>query len=113
MNTSTHHFSVCVQYPPTPANYGFTEYLHHAKWSENGTWEQICHRLAERVRQQEGRGAEPSAGIIDARSVRGASTVTRPTRGYDAGKKISGRKTFGVVDTIGILMAVIVVAASV
>ncbi len=93
--------------------YWNTVHRYHAKWSENGTWEQICHRLAEHVRQQEGRGAEPSAGIIDARSVRGASTVTRPTRGYDAGKKISGRKTFGVVDTIGILMAVIVVAASV
>lgn len=53
------------------------------------------------------------AGVIDARSVQGASTVTSPTRGYDAGKKISGRKTFGVVDTLGLLIAVVVVAASV
>lgn len=41
-----------------------------------------------------------------------AATVTGPTRGYDAGKKVSGRKTFGVVDTAGLLMAVLVVAAS-
>lgn len=50
--------------------------------------------------------------MVDARSVRGAATVTGSTRGYDAGKKISGRKTFGVVDTLGLLVAVVVVAAS-
>lgn len=44
--------------------------------------------------------------------VSGAETVTGETRGYDAGKKVSGRKTFGVVDTIGLLLAVVVVAAS-
>jgi hypothetical protein len=44
--------------------------------------------------------------------VRGAATVTAPTRGYDAGKKISGRKTFGIVDALGLLLAVTVVAAS-
>jgi len=66
------------------------------------------------VRRNEGHDAEPSAGIVDARSVRGAATVTGSTRGYDAGKKISGRKTFGVVDTLGLLVAVavVVVAAS-
>ena len=63
------------------------------------------------MRTREGREAEPSAGIVDARSVRGAPTVGGQTRGYDAGKKISGRKTFGVVDTLGLLMAVYVVAA--
>jgi len=103
------------QWRALPASYPYWNTVHryHVKWSENGTWEQICHRLAERVREQEGRETDPSAGVIDARSVRGASTVTSPTRGYDAGKKISGRKTFGVVDTLGILMAVIVVSASV
>ena len=69
--------------------------------------------LAELVRIQEGRDPEASAGVVDARSVRGALTVTRPTRGYDAGKKISGRKTFGIVDTMGLLIAVVVLAASV
>ena len=64
------------------------------------------------VREREGREALPSAGVIDARSVRATATVTAPTRGYDAGKKISGRKTFGVVDTLGLLVAVAVFAAS-
>ena len=64
------------------------------------------------MRESEGRDEDPSAGVVDARSVRGASTVTSATRGYDAGKKISGRKTFGIVDTLGLLIAVTVVAAS-
>jgi transposase len=88
-----------------------TVYRFHLEWSKNGVWEEIAKRLAEAVRVADGRDAEPSAGAVDARSVRGAATVTGETRGYDAGKKISGRKTFGVVDTLGILMAVFVVAA--
>jgi len=90
-----------------------TVHRYHLTWSEDGTWEAIGARLVELVRQQEGRDPEASAGVIDARSVRGASTVTRPTRGYDAGKKVSGRKAFGVVDTMGLLIAVVVLAASV
>jgi transposase len=90
-----------------------TVHRYHLTWSEDGTWEAICARLVELVREQEGREPEASAGVIDARSVRGALTVTRPTRGYDAGKKISGRKAFGIVDTMGLLIAVVVVAASV
>src|SRR5665213_1853864 len=62
-----------------------TVHRYHVRWSENGVWERVCERLSEQVREREGREAEPSAGIIDARSVRGASTVTSPTRGYDAG----------------------------
>jgi transposase len=90
-----------------------TVHRYHLSWSEDGTWEAICARLVELVRLQEGRDPEASAGVIDARSVRGASTVTRPTRGYDAGKKVSGRKAFGIVDTMGLLIAVVVLAASV
>ena len=90
-----------------------TVHRYHLEWSRDGTWERIAARLAAAVRVAEGRDPEPSAGIVDARSVRGASTVTRATRGYDAGKKISGRKTFGIVDTLGLLLAVVVVAANV
>jgi transposase len=90
-----------------------TVHRYHLRWSRNGTWERIADRLRALVREQEGREPEPSAGVVDARSVRGASTVTKATRGYDAGKKISGRKTFGIVDTMGLLLAVVVVAASV
>src|SRR4051794_41310054 len=88
-----------------------TVHRYHLAWSRDGTWEAIAARLVAAVRRAEGRDPEPSAGIVDARSVRGAATVTSSTRGYDAGKKISGRKTFGIVDTLGLLMAVTVMAA--
>lgn len=90
-----------------------TVHRYHLAWSRDGIWEAIAQRLAAAVRVREGRQAEPSAGIVDARSVRGASTVTGTTRGYDAAKKISGRKTFGITDTLGLLVAVVVVAANV
>jgi transposase len=89
-----------------------TVHRYHLEWSRNGTWEAIADRLASAVREQEGREAEPSAGIVDARSVRASSTVSKRTKGFDAGKKINGRKTFGIVDTLGLLVAVVVVAAS-
>lgn len=89
-----------------------TVHRYHLTWSRDGTWEAIAGRLAAAVREAEGHDAQPSAGIVDARSVRGATTVCGDTRGYDAGKKISGRKTFGIVDTLGLLMAVTVVAAN-
>ncbi len=90
-----------------------TVHRYHLEWSRDGTWERIAERLAAAVRQNEGRKAEPSAGIVDARSVRAASTVSKKTKGFDAGKKINGRKTFGIVDTLGLLIAVVVVAASI
>jgi putative transposase len=89
-----------------------TVHRYHLTWSRDGTWEAIAGRLAAAVREAEGHHSEPSAGIVDARTVRGAATVGGDTRGYDAGKKISGRKTFGIVDTLGLLIAITVVAAS-
>jgi transposase len=90
-----------------------TVHRYHVRWSRDGTWERVADRLRGLARADAGHQPEPSASIIDARSVRGAATVTSPTRGYDAGKKVSGRKTFGLVDTLGLLIAVVVVAASV
>jgi transposase len=89
-----------------------TVHRYHLEWSRDGTWERIAERLAEAVREREGRHGAPSAGIVDARSVRAAATVSKKTKGFEAGKKINGRKTFGIVDTLGLLMAVVVVAAS-
>jgi transposase len=60
-----------------------------------------------------GRNAEPSAGIIDSQSVKGADTVGRDSRGYDAAKRINGRKRFIITDTLGLLIVVVVLAASV
>lgn len=114
INTIFYVAATGCQWRALPACYPNWNTVHryHLTWSRDGTWERIAARLAARVRAQEGRDPEPSAGVVDARSVRGAATVTSPTRGYDAGKKISGRKTFGVVDTLGLLIAVVVVAAS-
>ena len=85
---------------------------YHSEWSRDGTWERVVDRLRRLVREREGRDPDPSGSIIDARTVRGASTVGASTRGYDAAKKKSGRKVFGLVDTMGLLMAVVVVAAN-
>ena len=62
---------------------------------------------------QEGRNPAPSAGLIDSQSVKGADTVGRDTRGYDAGKKVNGRKRFIVTDTLGLLLTVVVLTAGV
>ena len=89
-----------------------TVHRYHLAWSRDGTWERVADRLRTIVRIDAGHDGEPSASIIDARTVRGTSMVSSATRGYDAGKKISGRKTFGLVDTLGLLISVVVVVAS-
>lgn len=66
--------------------------------------------LREQTRVRQGRNPQPSAGIIDSQSVKGADTVGRDSRGYDAGKKINGRKRFIVTDTLGLLIVVVVLA---
>lgn len=85
----------------------------HLRWSRDGTWERVSAALAAQVREAEGREPDASATIVDARSVRAAPTVGNETKGYDAGKKVKGRKTFGVTDTLGLLIAIVVVAADV
>jgi transposase len=69
--------------------------------------------LRELVRQKEGRNASPSACVIDAQSVKTSTSGPASSQGTDAGKKIVGRKRSIVTDTIGLLLAVLVTAASV
>lgn len=88
-----------------------TVYYHHRKWRLNGTWEKINRLLRERVRQNAGREATPSAAIVDAQSVK--TTLVKGKRGYDAGKRVNGRKRHIVVDTMGLLLTVLVTVASV
>jgi transposase len=82
------------------------------RWEQAKATEKILPVVRAQLRLQQGRNAEPSAGLIDSQSVKGADTVGRDTRGYDAGKKINGRKRFIVTDTLGLLLVVVVVAAS-
>lgn len=88
-----------------------TVYYHHRKWRLNGTWEKINRLLSERVRQNAGREATPSAAIVDAQSVK--TTLVKGKRGFDAGKKVNGRKRHIVVDTLGLLLTVLVTTANV
>jgi putative transposase len=69
--------------------------------------------LRERVRAAAGRNLRPSAAVIDSQSVKGSEMIARTRRGYDAGKKINGTKRHLAVDTLGLLLTVLVTAASV
>ena len=96
-------------FPPWETVYGY-----FARWRDDGTLDALHDALREQVRaKRERRNPAPSAGIVDSQSVKGADTVAAATRGYDAGKKINGRKRHIVTDTIGLLLVVIVSAACV
>ena len=89
-----------------------TVYWYFVRWEEAKVTEKILAAVREQLRVAEGRNPEPSAGLIDSQSVKGADTVGRDSRGYDAGKKINGRKRFIVTDTLGLLITVVVCTAS-
>jgi transposase len=90
-----------------------TVYDYYAKWAADGTTAQIHDLLRRRVREQAGRSGEPTAAIIDAQSVKTSGNVPESSQGIDAGKKIKGRKRHIATDTLGLLLAVVVTAASV
>lgn len=90
-----------------------TVYGYFTKWQQEGVFAQFNGLLRQLLRQKEGRDAEPSACVIDAQSVKTSTSVHATSQGIDAGKKIVGRKRSIVTDTIGLLLAVLVTAASV
>ncbi|MGH3566223.1 MAG: IS5 family transposase [Pseudonocardia sp.] len=90
-----------------------TVYDHFAQWNADGTVDRIHDRLRNGVRDAAGRDPMASAGIVDSQSVKGADTVGAASCGYDAGKKINGRKRHIAVDTGGLLLVVLVTAAGV
>jgi transposase len=95
-------------FPPYRTVYGY-----FAAWSKEGIFTELNYNLTGLVRDHSGRNTSPTASIMDTQSVKTSTNVPAATQGTDAGKKIVGRKRGIITDTLGLLLAVIVTAASV
>jgi putative transposase len=89
-----------------------TVFDYFSAWRKSGLWEKLNESLRVKVRVAEGRKPSPTAAILDSQSVKGAEQGG-DTVGYDAGKKIGGRKRHLLVDTLGMILGVKVTPASV
>ena len=88
-----------------------TVYDYFRKWRNDGTWRRVPDHLAGWVRVIEGHPVSPSAGSLDSQTVPSAVMVQQAVSD-DAGKQTKGRKRFTLVDTLGLLLVIKVVAAS-
>ncbi|WP_328414360.1 IS5 family transposase [Micromonospora sp. NBC_00389] len=94
-------------FPPWQTVYGY-----FTAWTSDGLFAQLNYDLTGLARAKAGRATQPSACVIDTQSVKTSTNAPLASQGIDAGKKIVGRKRGIVTDTLGLLLAVIVTAAS-
>jgi putative transposase len=97
-----------ADFPPWRTVYGY-----FAGWRDDGTLARLDDALRAQVRAAAGRRPGPTAAVIDSQSVRAADTVPRASRGWDNAKKVNGRKRHIAVDAMGLLLEVVITAASV
>jgi transposase len=83
------------------------------RWEKSGATQTVHDELRRQCRIAAGRRPGPTAAVIDSQSVKAAETVGKDSRGFDAGKKVQGRKRHIAVDTIGLLLTVLITAAGV
>ncbi len=88
-----------------------TVHDYYRRWRQQGVWAQINHTLRQKVRVAAGKTDEPSGAILDSQTIKTGDQAC--ASGYDAGKKIEGRKRHVVVDTLGLLLRVMVGPANV
>jgi transposase len=96
-----------ADFPPWRTVYGI-----YLRWNASGATLALHDQLRALARAAAGRHAEPTAAVIDSQSVRAAPTVPRSSRGWDAAKKVNGRKRHIAVDATGLLLEVLVTPAS-
>ena len=88
-------------------------YCYYALWRDEGIFAQLNLHLTGLARVKSGRAPEPTAAIVDTRSIKTSTNPPLKTQGTDAAKRIIGRKRSIVTDALGLLLAVVVCAASV